>query len=95
MSEIKHTTDGLNGSFDYVVEGQNLAGMFYRMTGDLQITIDHTEVDESLKGRGIGRDLLESLVEYARTENLKVIPMCSFARVTFERVEEWRDVLKS
>jgi len=93
MTEIKHSTDGHNGSFDYIFEGQKLAEMVYRMTSDLQMTIDHTEVHESLKGLGIGKKLLETIVEYARTEKIKIIPMCSFARVTFERVEEWRDVL--
>lgn len=94
MREIKHTTDGHNGSFDLIVEGQKLAEMVYMMTGDLQMTIHHTEVHESLEGHGIGKTLLGYLVEYARRENLKVIPMCSFARVTLERTKDWQDVLE-
>ena len=93
MTEIKHSIDGDTGSFDYIFEGEKLAEIIYTKISDSQMTIDHTEVHESLKGLGIGKKLLETIVEYARTKNLKIIPMCSFAKVTFDRVEEWRDVL--
>jgi predicted GNAT family acetyltransferase len=59
---------------------------------DLMI-IDHTEVDESLQGQGIGKKLLEQLVLFARTYDIKVVSHCQFANVTFQRMKDWQDVL--
>ena len=47
--------------------------------------IEHTEVDESLKGKGVGVKLLEALVNFVRKENSKVIPPCPFAKATFKK----------
>ncbi len=41
--------------------------------------IEHTEVDESLEGKGVGKQLVHTAVEYARTHNIKIstaVPLC-------------------
>jgi len=58
------------------------------------LIIDHTEVNESLRGMGVGERLLDQLVRYARANKLKVIPLCPFAKSVFEKKPEIRDVLK-
>ena len=55
--------------------------------------IEHTEVDESLKGQGIGIRLLEALVDYVRAEGIKVIPLCPFAKANFAKRSDLQDVL--
>ena len=95
MSEIKiqHEFDGKRGSF-YQEEGAKRFGeMVYVMAGQKKMIIEHTEVDESLKGQGIGLKLLNELVEYVRKEEIKVIPLCPFAKAMFQKKEELRDVL--
>ena len=90
---VEHRDDGKKGAFYYAPGGRVLAEMVYVYGGPDKIIIDHTEVDESLKGQGIGRKLQEKLVEDVRARGIKVIPLCPFAKVTFQRVKEWQDVL--
>ena len=69
---IQHQQNGNRGSF-FVEEGaRRFAEMVYVMAGPQKMIIEHTEVDESLKGQGIGVKILESLVEFVRKENIKV-----------------------
>lgn len=67
--------------------------MVYVMAGAKKIIIEHTEVDESLKGQGVGAKLLEALVDFVRTEGIKVIPLCPFANATFKKRTDLQDVL--
>lgn len=91
--EIKHEFDGRKGSF-FIEEGaKRFAEMVYVMAGPQKMIIEHTEVDESLKGQGIGAKLLESLVDYVRKEEIKVIPLCPFAKATFKKRSDLQDVL--
>ena len=74
--------------------GKRIAEMTYSKAGSNLIIIDHTEVDESLKGKGIGKKLLLAIVEKARYENIKIIPLCPFAKSIFNKDESLSDVLK-
>lgn len=91
--EIKHQSDGRRGSFYLEVEGSKKAEMVYVMAGPKKIIIEHTEVDEELKGQGVGLQLLKKLVDWVRNEEIKVIPLCPFAKATFARHAELQDVL--
>lgn len=91
--EIQHQFDGRKGSF-FVEEGvRRFAEMVYVMAGPKKMIIEHTEVDETLKGQGIGAKLLEDLVEYVRKEGIKVLPLCPFAKATFKKRKDLQDVL--
>ncbi|RAI83715.1 GNAT family N-acetyltransferase [Algoriphagus yeomjeoni] len=95
MSEIKieHENDGRRGSF-FIQEGaKRFAEMVYVMAGPKKMIIEHTEVDDSLQGQGIGLKLLKELVDYVRKEEIKVIPLCPFAKAMFKKKEELKDVL--
>ncbi|MCW5906764.1 MAG: N-acetyltransferase [Chitinophagales bacterium] len=93
MSNIHHTKTGNRGSFYYEADGTKLAEMTYTMAGESKMIIDHTEVDDSLKGQGVGKKLLAALVEYVRASNIKVVPLCPFAKATLQKTAEWHDVL--
>ncbi|WP_425638186.1 GNAT family N-acetyltransferase [Algoriphagus yeomjeoni] len=95
MSEIKieHEHDGRRGSF-FIQEGaKRFAEMVYVMAGAKKMIIEHTEVDDSLQGQGVGLKLLKDLVDYVRKEDIKVIPLCPFAKAMFKKKEELQDVL--
>jgi predicted GNAT family acetyltransferase len=70
-----------------------LAEITFVPTGADKIIIDHTYVSDSLKGQGIGQQLVKSVAEYARQENKKIIPSCPFAKRIMTKDEEYRDVL--
>lgn len=71
-----------------------LAEMVFRVSGSDMI-IYHTEVHESLKGKGVAGKLLGLMVEYARTNRLKVVPLCAYVHTQFERhPDQYADIWK-
>lgn len=84
-----------NGKF-YIGESEEdyTAHITFKNGGNNVIVIDHTFVDPSLRGQGIAGKLMEKVVEMAREENLKCVPVCSYAVVAFKRHKEYEDVLK-
>lgn len=74
-------------------DGAILAEMVYTMPSPDKMIIEHTEVDDSLAGKGVGKQLVQTAVDFARTNNIKIIPLCPFAKSVFDRVSEWGDVL--
>lgn len=98
MSEIAiaHETTPNGGAFVYRPNGGDvLAKMSYVNIADGVIEVDHTTVDSSLGGKGLGSKLMATMVQHARDNNLKVTPTCSFVVAQFEKREEYRDVLQS
>lgn len=93
MIQVQHAASEKGGAFFYEKDGKRLAEMEYVMAGTNKLIIDHTDVDESLKGQGIGKSLLSSLVAFARDNKLKVMPLCPFAKATFDKTPDWQDVL--
>ena len=92
--EIKHTDNGTKGSFYIEIGSVRKAEMTYSHAGAEKVIIDHTEVDDSLQGEGIGYKLVEAAVNYLRENNLKVIPLCPFAAAVFRKKgEAYADVL--
>ncbi|MBC2845259.1 GNAT family N-acetyltransferase [Winogradskyella flava] len=90
--EIQQTDSDKKGEFYYEVDGKKLGLMTYSHAGSDKIIIDHTEVDASLKGQGIGYKLVEASVAYARANNLKIMPLCPFANAVFKKKSEYNDV---
>lgn len=95
MSDIQITCeDAANGGrYVTVVDGHE-AEMTYSRAGTSRIIIDHTGVPEALKGRGVGKRLVEAAVKDARAEGFKIIPLCPFAKATLDRTPEWQDVVQ-
>lgn len=70
-----------------------IAEITFVPNGNDNIIIDHTYVSESLKGKGVGGQLVNKVVEYARKENKKIIPLCPFAKNVMTKSNEYKDVL--
>ena len=93
--EINQINDIRKGYFEAIEDGKEAGKMTYTWAGDSKFIIDHTEVNEGFNGKGVGKKLLMKAVEYARNNNLKIIPLCPFAKSVFDKTEEIRDVLFS
>jgi predicted GNAT family acetyltransferase len=91
--EIKFEQSETKGSFYVEENGVRLATMTFSKAGTDRIIIDHTEVSDTLRGKNVGKQLVVTAVEYARKNNLKIVPLCPFARSVFDRVKEFQDVL--
>ena len=94
--KIQHSDNSKKGEFYLESEiGQRLAEMAYTWAGETMLIIDHTTVEDELRGQGAGRKLLDQVVAMARQKNIKIIPLCPFAKSVFDKDPSIRDVLKS
>lgn len=66
----------------------------YKVDDDGDFIIDSTEVANQLSGQGIGSALVQTVVEYAKEEDKKIVPECPFARAVMEREEETKAMIK-
>ena len=55
--------------------------------------ITHTGVRSEYGGRGIAKKLVMKVIESARTNNAKIVPVCSYAEKLMSGKEEFKDVL--
>ena len=92
-ADIRREERGSSGGRWVVVVDGHEAEMTYSRASAVLIIIDHTEVPDALRGRGVGQTLVLRAVEDARRERFKIIALCPFAKVQFDRHAEWRDVL--
>ena len=90
---IQHEISENKGRFYYEIENKQMAEMTYSNAGPDKIIIDHTEVDPSLKGQGVGYALVHAAVEFAREKNVKILPLCPFAAAVFKKKSDYNDVL--
>lgn len=90
---IQHSEHNGKGKFYVEIEGRELAEMEYTMPAADKMIIHHTEVSDELRGKSVGLQLVNHAVNYARTNNIKIIPLCPFAKSVFDRKPEIGDVL--
>jgi predicted GNAT family acetyltransferase len=91
--EIKHRENAHKGSF-YVEENNIvLAELSYSFAGADKLILDQTNVSIELKGRKIGNSLVKAAVNYSKVKNIKIVPLCPFAKDLIENTPEFRDVL--
>ncbi len=92
MQMIEHEQTGHRGAFFVEEEGKRLAQLTYTVAGT-KIILDHTEIDDSLRGTGTGRKLVAAAVDWAREEDVRLMPLCPFARSVFDKTPDFADVL--
>lgn len=92
--DIQHKDNTSKGSFYIENDGETVAEITYSKAGNTTIIIDHTEVSEKLRGENVGKKLVKHAIEYARENELRVIPLCPFAKSVIERDETLQDVLR-
>jgi predicted GNAT family acetyltransferase len=91
--DIAHTEADNCGAFFVERDGARIAEMRYARTGEDAVNIEHTRVDEQLRGLGVARRLLDAVVAWARETHTRVSATCPYARAQFERDASIRDVL--
>jgi uncharacterized protein len=89
---IEHEQSGHRGAFFIEEDGKRVAQLTYTVAGT-RVIIDHTEIEESLRRTGTGRKLVAAAVDWAREEDVKLLPLCPFARSVFDKTPEFGDVL--
>lgn len=78
--------------FELVEEGK-LAFADYSIRDGIMI-LPHVEADPALRGKGAAGRLMEGVLEHARRNDFKVLPVCSYAVAYIERHPEHRRLLR-
>lgn len=71
-----------------------IAEVTFPYTKESTVEINHTYVDESLRGQGVAGKLLEAVVKQVTERNLRVVPTCSYAVTWFEKHPEHKELLE-
>jgi len=65
----------------------------YRRKGPEVVDLHSTLVPPHLRGRGIGTALVQHALDWARSENVRVIATCPFVQDFLERNPEYQDLI--
>ncbi|KAF1370414.1 GNAT family N-acetyltransferase [Yokenella regensburgei] len=84
--------EGHNKFYVNDASGNQVAEIVFVPTGEHLSIIEHTDVDPSLKGLGVGKKLVARVVAKMREEHRKVIPLCPFAKHEFDTTPEYNDI---
>ena len=76
--------------FELPVDDQVVFANYRRQPGRLVIT--YVEAPPALRGTGAAGRLMRGVLEEARAEQVKVLPLCGYARAWMLRHPEYRDL---
>ena len=89
--EIQHNQEKRR-FFTFVEERESY--LTYDNHDDNVLNFNHTYVPFNLRGRGIAAKIVGYALEYARENNFKIIPSCSYVRVFIEKNKQFTDLVK-
>lgn len=91
----RRPADGVSEStFDLSIDGAHCGRLDYSLPDAATLVIHFVEVDPALRGRHMGKRLVGAAVEWARANQRRVVPRCSYARVVIARTPEFQDVVR-
>lgn len=77
--------------FELVEEGHTAWADYRRQDGKL--VIPHVEAPMALRGTGAAGRLMQGVMEKARADGMKVVPLCGYASAWIRRHKEFHDLL--
>lgn len=77
----------LNGVHEFVlrIDGERHGFLEFSRPEVGLMRIEYVEVSPALRGTGLGRQLVEKAVDFAKDAKLRVVPICSYARAVITR----------
>ena len=91
QSEDNFTDNTVRSRYELAVEGA-VAFIDHVREGDA-VAFMHTEVPESMAGKGIGSKLVRGALDDARSRGFKVVPRCPFVQEYAARHPEYQDII--
>ncbi|MGA2810363.1 MAG: GNAT family N-acetyltransferase [Candidatus Acidiferrum sp.] len=77
--------------FETAFDGYPALLVYHRAPGLL--SLDHTEVPPPIARQGVAAKLTQAALEFARAEQLRVVPACSYAAAYIRKHPEYQDLL--
>lgn len=88
--EVIHEKE--NERFVIYTEG-NEVYVEYTMT-DTEINLYHTYTHPALRGKGLAAQVARAALEFAKENNLRAIPTCSYVQSFIAKNDEYKELLK-
>ena len=67
------------------------AELTFSITSPTLRIADHTGVPDRVRGTGVGQKLVERMVQDAREQGFRIVPLCPFVNAQRRRHPEWAD----
>lgn len=77
-----------------VFDNNKLAGELDYQIKETTLTITHTVVSPDMRGQGIGAKLTLELINFAKQNNFKIFPQCSYAQHFFKINPQYNKLLE-
>jgi len=87
--EVIHEKE--NERFVIYTEG-NEVYVEYTMRGN-KIDLHHTYTHPALRGKGLAAHVVRAALEFAKENNLKVIPTCSYVQAFIAKNDEYKELV--
>ncbi len=78
---VSHRETARRGRFHIGVGAE----LTYTRPAEAVMKVNHTLVDKEHRGKGLAHQLYQAMVQFARDNNRKVIPICPFVVTMFEQ----------
>lgn len=88
--EIKHDKEALKF---FLVNGGKESYVLYRMLNNNTMNIFRTYVPVEQRQKGLAAKVVKASLDYAKENNLKVIPTCSYTEYFIENNKEYESLL--
>lgn len=88
--EIVHDKENMRFTLD--INGE-IAKVDYSLSGS-KMYLTHSEVPYNLRGKGIGKVLVEKTFEQLTKEGYKAVAVCSYIRAVAKRSDHWKTIIQ-
>jgi uncharacterized protein len=92
MSANHFEHDPTGQQFRLTVDGQ-VAWVDYEIREGVMYLL-HSEVPEALRGKSVGKMLVEQTFEYLKAHSQKAVAVCSYIRAVATRSATWRTIIQ-
>ena len=72
---VRH--DAAEQRYELLLDGRVIGRIDYRVRPE-RVALVHTEIEPSLRGRGLGTRLVEGALRDLRERGVRVVPLCPF-----------------
>ncbi|MGB3899204.1 MAG: GNAT family N-acetyltransferase [Mesorhizobium sp.] len=97
MAEIelsREDGDGRRGRYVARIDGvEGEAEITFTKRGSNLISADHTGAPETMRGTGAAAALVSFMVEDARKNGFRIMPICPYVRAQYRKHPDWQDVM--
>lgn len=82
-----------NSQFEAKSDSKEVIGLIDYTLKEKTMFVTHTEVKPEYEGMGIAGKMTKYMLDYAKSNDLKIAPICPYTKTYIERHNEYQDLL--